>query len=175
VSEQKDYPTLIRAAATLISRFPQLYFLIVGDNQLSPEHRAHYAKIAALITDAQLTGHFIFAGFRTDVPRLLAATDISLLSTHWEGLPLVILEAMAQSKPVIATDVDGVHEAVVAGSTGLLYPHEDAVALASCITQLVDDPARRIAMGMEGRKRIEQGFSQASFSEGMLSVYDATL
>jgi glycosyltransferase involved in cell wall biosynthesis len=78
-----------------------------------------------------------FAGVRTDIPQLLADADVAVISSHYEGMPLACIEAMAAGKPLIASDVDGIHEVVA--EAGLLFPHEDANQLAVLIKQVCSD------------------------------------
>jgi glycosyltransferase involved in cell wall biosynthesis len=101
--------------------------------------------------------------------------DLFVLSTHWEGLPLVILEAMAQGLPVVATAVDGVPEAVADGETGYTVPHADPAALADALGRLLDDPVRATAMGRAGRARVERMFTVAQFESNLLRLYDQVL
>lgn len=175
VAEQKDFPTLIAAAALLRQRYPGLRFVILGDYERHPEHRVHYEFVQEHLTRLGVTDRFHFAGFRTDVNRLLGGMDLFVLSTHWEGLPLVILEAMAQGLPVVATAVDGVPEAVADGETGYTVPHAEPEALAAAIGTLLEDPARASAMGRAGRERVEKMFSVAQFEASLLKLYDQLL
>lgn len=175
VAEQKDFPTLIAAAALLRERHPGLRFVILGDYERHPEHRAHYEFVRGHLDRQGVADRFHFAGFRSDVNRLLGGMDLFVLSTHWEGLPLVILEAMAQGLPVVATAVDGVPEAVAEGETGYTVPHADPAALAAAIGRLLDDPDRAAAMGRAGRERVERQFSVAQFEANLLNLYDQLL
>lgn len=175
VAEQKDFPTLIAAAALLRQRHPYLRFVILGDYERHPEHRAHYAFVQEHLARFGVTDQFHFAGFRTDVNRLLGGMDLFVLSTHWEGLPLVILEAMSQGLPVVATAVDGVPEAVADGETGYAVPHAEPEALAAAIESLLADPARAAAMGRAGRQRVERMFSVPQFEANLLKLYDQLL
>lgn len=90
-----------------------------------------------------------FLGVRTDVPRLLAATDITVLTSDWEGLPLVVLESLAASRPVVATDVDGLRE-VLGDGAGLLVPPGDADAVAEACELLLSHPAERTRLAAAG-------------------------
>jgi glycosyltransferase involved in cell wall biosynthesis len=121
----------------------------------------------------KLGGRVVFAGYRDDVPALLAGCDVFCLPSTMEGLPLVVLEAMAQGKPVVATAVGGTPEAVVHGETGLLVPAGDADALADALDALLRDPERARRMGEAGRTRVEREFSLAASSERVLALYSA--
>lgn len=106
-----------------------------------------------------LAGRIRFLGFRDDVQSIMQAFDVFVLPSITEGLPNVILEAMASAKPVIATRVGGVPEAVIPGQTGLLVPSADAGALADAVRELIMNPSAVERMGRAGRKRAETCFS----------------
>ena len=97
----KDYFTLARAARRILQAEPQTRFLIVGDYTSAKTYREHYQGVRQVLEECCVADSFIFTGHRQDVSRLLSAFDVFVLSTHREGLPLVILEAMAQAKPVV--------------------------------------------------------------------------
>ena len=175
VEPQKDFDTLARAAARVVVARPDAHFLVVGGTDQTPEQRAHYPEVLRRVEADQIGPHITFAGFRTDVRRLLQAMDVFVLSTNWEGLPLSILEAMAESKPVIATDVDGVHEAVVHGETGLLSAHADDAALAEHILALLHDPNGARNMGEAGRRRVAARFSTERFTADIVGLYREVL
>ncbi len=135
--EQKDQPTLIKAVALL----PDNYHLqLVGTGE-----QLLIDGCKALAEELGVVSRVHFLGMRRDVPDLLSASDVVVLSSHYEGLSLSSLEGMASGRPFIASDVDGLHEIV--DGFGVLVPHEDAQALADTIRQLADDPAlsQRIA------------------------------
>jgi glycosyltransferase involved in cell wall biosynthesis len=175
VAKQKDFPTLIRAARQVLAAQPRARFLIVGDCSSEDAYRQHYAELQSLLLAEGVSGAFVFTGYRRDVPRFMNALDVFVLSTHWEGLPLVLLEAMAHAKPVIATAVDGVPEAIDHGRTGLLVPHEDVPALAGAIGRLLDDGALRTAMGAAGRTAVAERFSLDAFAANLRSLYTEAL
>ena len=115
----------------------------------------------------------VFAGYRDDVPSLLAGCDVFCLPSHAEGMPLVVLEAMAQARPVVATAVGGTPELVVDGETGLLVPPEDAEALVDALGRVLGDPDRARRMGEAGRARVEREFSLAASARRVLALYAA--
>jgi glycosyltransferase involved in cell wall biosynthesis len=114
---------------------------------------------------------FVFAGFRQDIHRLMLAADMSVLCTHFEGLPLVLIEAMAAECPCVATAVDGIPESVSDGVTGLLHDHEDAEGLAAAIARLADAPHLAHRMGANARAEAERRFSQDRFARDALALY----
>src|SRR5205085_7244813 len=95
-----------------------------------------------------------FVGFRTDLDACLAAADVAVLPSLQEGLGVAALEAMAAARPVVASRVGGLGEAVVHGETGLLVPPADPGALAAALARLIGDPALRVRLGAAGRARV---------------------
>jgi glycosyltransferase involved in cell wall biosynthesis len=149
---QKDLPTLLHAMRHVRSNINNVRLAIVGDG---PET----SKLRELCSQLALDRCVSFMGMRRDVPRILAATDIFLLATHWEATSIALLEAMAAGKPVIASNVDGVREVVVPEVTGILVQPENAGALAEAACRLLRDPALAQRMGQAGRQRVQQDFS----------------
>lgn len=171
VAPQKDFPTLIKAASIVRQRHPRARFLVAGDHDSEATYREHYAAMRALIRDYAVEDAFVFTGYRTDVRRLMIALDIFVLSTHWEGLPLVLLEAMSCRKPVVATAVDGVPEAIVGGRTGLLFAHQDAEGLAAHLIRLIEDPSFASALSCAGYQDVRERFSLDAFAASLRSLY----
>jgi glycosyltransferase involved in cell wall biosynthesis len=175
IAPAKDYPTLIRAAARICAVEPRVRFLIVGEHSGVEAYREHFEEVSRLIEEHNLSPYFIFTDFREDVQRLTAAMDVFVLSTHMEGLPLVILEAMAQSRPVVATDVGGIPEIVKDEETGLLSPHGDDERLAAHLISLLSDEEKRERLGRAGCEFVKSNFSQESFVQGMTGLYREVL
>lgn len=171
VNPQKDYRTLIRAAALLRDAHPQLRFLIVGDNARVPLNREHFKAVQAQAREAGVLDRFVFAGFRSDTDRLMLAADICVLCTHFEGLPLVIIEAMAAGLPCVATAVDGVPETLTDGETGLLHAHEDAEGLASALARLIEERELAARIGAAARAEAERRFSRQRFARDVTALY----
>ncbi|MAE64874.1 MAG: glycosyl transferase family 1 [Phycisphaeraceae bacterium] len=148
---QKGLSDLLEGAAEVRRRGVTARFLIVGDGPLR-------ADLERRARDLELSESVRFTGWRDDVPRVLAASDVFCLSSLWEQFPFVILEAMAMSLPVVATSVDGNPEAVVDGETGLLVPPRDPRSLADALVVLARDLPRAARMGRAGRRRVEERF-----------------
>ena len=115
-------------------------------------------------------------GYREDIADVLACSHIAVLPTNYgEGIPKTLLEAAACGRPIVATDVPGCREVVRHDGNGLLVPVRDARALADAIRALASDPARRAAMGAEGRRRAETEFASERINEETLRVYERAL
>jgi glycosyltransferase involved in cell wall biosynthesis len=112
-----------------------------------------------------------FLGYRADVADLLVASDVFVLASDWEGLPVSILEAMLCGLPVVATRVSGIPEAVTDGEEGWLVPPRDPARLAAAIGCLLDDPAAAIAMGRRGRQRVLRDFSLERAARATADLY----
>lgn len=143
---QKALHVLIECAAWLRPQFPDLRVLIVGEG-------AEEARLRSLIRRRDLEQAVQLLGHRKDVHEVLAALDVAVSSSDWEGSPLAVLEYMAAGKPIVATGVGGVPDLVTHGVHGLLVERGDFQALARSIAKLLRDPDRRAAMGAEGRRR----------------------
>lgn len=175
VEPHKDYATLAKAAARIVAVHPDVRFLIVGEHSRVATYREHYEEVKQMLVDNNVAPYFIFTGFRSDVSRLTSAMDIFVLSTHSEGLPLVILEAMAHAVPVVATAVDGIPEIVIDEKTGLLHSHQDDAELAIKILSLLNSEARATALGEAGRKLVEMNFTVEKFAMNMSNLYRGIL
>jgi glycosyltransferase involved in cell wall biosynthesis len=111
-----------------------------------------------------------FAGYRPAAPAELAEVDALVLPSRIEGLPVVVLEAMAHGKPVIATPVGGTAELVVHGETGIIV--HDVDELAAALRRLSDEPGEGRRMGEAGRRRVEEKFSEDAMTRRVLELYD---
>lgn len=149
--KQKDVQTFLYAISDVLREYPNLRCLIVGDGE---QRRA----LEDLSTRLVLHENVTFLGYREDAREILNLFEIFVLSSLWEGLPLVVLEAMAASKPVIATRVAGTAEAIVDGQTGILVPLRDSKRLAESIKTLLKDQRLAQKMGEAGRRRAHRHF-----------------
>lgn len=175
VAPAKDYETFIRAAGRLLARRPRTHFLIVGDTSSTPDYRAHFDLVQQLLAGAGLASHFTFTGHRDDVARLIAAMDLFVLCTHGEGLPLSLLEGMAQGKPVLATSVGGIPELIEHEKTGLLHARGDHETLAGQMEMLLGDRARAAVLGSTAREYVRTHFHVDRFAGQMVELYRSML
>lgn len=167
VRRVKGHDILIKAAALVIPRFPDILFNIAGEI-LEPDY---FAELQSLIRELDLSSHFTFAGGVTNLQEHLHAADLFVLPSRSEGFSNAIVEAMAASLPVIATDVGGNAEAVQDGITGLIVPPEDPQALAKAISRLLADPAEAKRMSAAGRESVLEKFTTAAMMKRITTVY----
>jgi starch synthase (maltosyl-transferring) len=157
---QKGVDTLLDAVEIVRKERPEARLILVGDG---PERAECESRAAGWPDSVHVLGR------RDDVPSLLALGDLLILPSRWEGMPNVVLEAMAASRAVIGTDIEGTNELVLPGATGWLVPPDDPRALASAWLDAIRDPARLRRFGHAGRIRVEAQFTP----EQVVSQYDA--
>ncbi|MBI4371810.1 MAG: glycosyltransferase [Elusimicrobia bacterium] len=162
LDRQKGFATLLAAMARL--KGSTLRCAILGDG---PDRR----RLEALIRDDGLEGSARLLGERGDMPSWLSAFDVYALPSLWEGLPNALLEAMAAGLPVVASDVDGVPEAVTGGRDGLLVPPERPELLARVLSALAADPDRRAALGAAAKASVAERFTVARMVAEYESAY----
>lgn len=168
LDRQKGLSMLVEAASSVAPQYPQLHFLLVGEG---PDR----TDLARLIRERGLAQRIHLAGWRPDIPEILAAGTALVLPSLWEGLPNVILEAMAAGLPVVATRVEGTSELVIEGRTGWLVPPQSPQELAVAIEMLLSDPARSKAMGQLGRERATSEFSWDKMADRYNDLYRSLL
>lgn len=158
----KDFETLIAAWEDL--RVSGWKIWIVGEGPLRP-------RLENIIQAKGLRHEIMLVGERYDVPTVLQASDIFVLSSRWEGMPLTIIEAMLAGLPVIATRVGGVPELVAEGTTGLLVPLRDPLALRDALAQLIVSEESRRLFGERGRQRALQQFTVERMIHRVRALY----
>ncbi len=160
---RKGHAVLLAAAAGLASAAPRLRYVFCGEGR--------QAKALAGAA-AALDGAVEMVGFRRDVAACLAAADIVALPSLQEGLGVAALEAMAAGRPVVASRVGGLAEAVVHEETGLLVPPGDPTALAAALARLARDPDLRARLGAAGHARVLARYTATRMAEGTLACYE---
>ena len=167
----KGHDVFIQAAASIVSHFPEVSFSIAGD-VLEPDY---FVELLALVRDLNLSDHFHFVGGVTDLRQHLSAADIFVLPSRSEGFSNAIIEAMAASLPVVATNVGGNSEAVKDGVSGFLVPADDPAALSAAITRLLSDPSQAKAMGAAGKILAAENFTTEVMMTRITSTYKELL
>lgn len=170
IQRSKGYPEFLAAAQRLVREFDRLRFLLVGEATRGEEAEA--AEILGLIDSYGLRDRVIVAGFRADVPRMLAAMDVFVFPSHAEAFGLALIEAMAMARPVVSSNCDGVLDIVVDGETGLLVPPRDVSELTNCIARLLRDSELRHRFGRAGRARVEAKFDIENMVDRVEEIYD---
>ena len=163
----KGYPDLLRAAALVAERRPDVRFVIVGQGPLEQELRAEHARLGLASTVTIL-------GYRSDAPRITAAADLFVLASHHEGIPVAVMEAMAAGVPVVATHVGGLAEAIDDGVSGRLVPVRRPELLAEAVVALAGDPAARRELSA-GASAAAARFSARRSATEIEAVYDRAL
>lgn len=148
----KGHLDFLDAAGEVLRKVPETRFVLVGDGRIRPE-------IERRASEPDLRGRAILLGSRPDSGEIMACADVLALASHQEGFPNVVLEAMARAKPVVATRVGGVPEAVEEGITGLLVPPRDPPAMAAALVRLIGNPGEAAEMGRRGLARVRELFS----------------
>ncbi|MDD2498496.1 MAG: glycosyltransferase family 4 protein [Desulfitobacteriaceae bacterium] len=168
LDQQKDPETLIRAIALLSQQGIDVKLDFVGDGTLRE-------TLERLTKDLGLTHLVSFLGMRSDVPKLLFDSDIFVLSTHREGLPISLLEAMAIGLPCIATAVPGTLNVIEEGISGLLVKENDPVGLSQAISFLIKNPNTASDFGREAQKRVLDKFNIRRTAREYEKVFDRAL
>src|SRR5215475_12994112 len=155
---------LIEAAHIVVQRLPDVRFVILGEGELREQ-------LERLVREYHLEKHVLLPGFRTDVLGCIKSFDLFVMSSVTEGLGTSLLDAMACSRPIVATRAGGIPEVVDDGVTGLLVPARDHQAMADAIVALLEDRPRRTAMGNAGLARVNARFTVEKMIAGTAAVY----
>ena len=164
LTEQKDYPTFLRAAAMVMAELPDVDFLVVGEG----EERAALEALAGRLGIAQ---RLRFTGLVHDVPALLRAVDVLGLTSTYEGFPNVVVEAMASGAVAVASDVGGCRELVTSQESGILVPPRAPAATAAAILRVLSDPALGRRLALAARRHIERDLAVERMAERTMAAY----
>ena len=164
LNPQKAQHLLLEAAKIVLTQMPEVDFLIVGRGKLEQSLKEQAQALG-------IADHVNFTGLRYDIPNVLAQSDVFVLSSLWEGLPVSALEAMGAARPVVLTNVGGNHELVEPGIQGLIVPPDDVPALAQALLSLLRDRSKRLDMGRAARAQVQQEFSMDTFARQYEETY----
>jgi glycosyltransferase involved in cell wall biosynthesis len=162
--DSKGNEYLVRAARLVLDERPTARFIVFGEGPLRP-------SLEALAAELGIADRFTFAGFVTDVACVLSAFDLSVFPSLWEGTPLTVFEAMAASRPIVATDADGLAEVLRHDDNALVVPRRDSTALAHAIVRLIDDGELRARLAASARRSADR-YDIATFVRKMERLYD---
>ena len=163
---QKDHFTLIRATALLAEQGLRPTVYLAGEGKSSWRQRAE-----TLARQLGVEQQVRFMGHVSNLPELLGRVKLCVLSTHYEGLGLGLIEGMASGCCGIGTDVEGVQEVLTHGETGFLVPHEDAKALADTMARLLKDPATASRVAEAGQKHVHATFDRRRMRQQYLHIF----
>lgn len=161
---EKNHPLLLRAFRTVVDHLPQARLLIVGEG-------TERELIERLIAELGLGEHVRVMGVRRDIPLILAASDLFILCSDREGLPIAVLEAMAASRPVVATAVGDLPQVVQHDQTGLLVEAKNPDDLAQAIERVLADDALARRLGEQGRRLVEKQYSLDTMIRRHIELY----
>jgi len=162
---EKGHPTLLEAWPLVLRAVPNAYLLIVGEG-------SRHADLDQQARDLRIAHRVVFTGRRDDVPAVTAALDVAVLPSYREAQGLTILEAMALSRPVVASNVGGIPEMIEDGVTGLLVPPHDAEALAAAIVRLLTDHPYADTLARAGHDLVHDRFCVELMVKALEQVYD---
>ncbi len=162
---QKNHRMFLDMAAHVLENRPATHFMVVGEGALKQDLIAYAQSLG-------VSSAVTFTGNRPDIEDVLAATDISVLTSDFEGFPNVLIEAMSVGICVVSTDYPGIDELITDGREGFVVPRNNAGAMASKICQLLDDAELRQRTGATGLKMVEGRLSPPRMAKNLMSVYD---
>lgn len=161
---QKGYEYLIKGSKAILEKFPHIKFVLIGDGELRNSLESLCQKIGVY-------NSFQFLGNQKNIPELLTQIDIFVLPSLWEGLPLVLLEAMAARKPIVATEVNGITEIIESEKEGLLIPPKDSEALSLALIRLLENDALRKTFALNSYAKVCSNFNITKMIRETENVY----
>lgn len=163
-SEEKNHAWLIDTFAEIREQRPDVHLFLIGDGELRPSVEERVATLG-------LANSVHLLGVRRDAAELVAGADLFVLPSRIEGVPGVVLEAAAQQVPAVATNVGGMAEAIVDGSTGVLVPLDDRPAFVRAVLELLANEEERQRLGCEARKLVSERFSMDATAAAFEDLY----
>jgi len=173
INPAKGYEYFVPAVKLIKDKFPNIKFLVVG-KRLETQ-KDYWQRIQALIAKFELEKDFILTGERVDIPELMNLMDVFVLPSVSESFSRAAAEAMACTKPVVATRVGGVPEVVEDGKTGILVPPKDPKAIAEAVLYLLNHPEKAKEMGLKGRQRVIELFDTEKCVQKHKELYQSVL
>ena len=170
VSQRKGHPDFLKMARLLLSELGASYFIVVGDDIV--DNGNYLKEMMSLAEQMDIRDRVHFLGFRTDVIDIINDSDLVVLPSHEEGMPLSILEVGACSKPIVAYDIPGINEVVLDGVTGYLVEEGDINRLTSVAIKLLRNKELAKQFGANARKMVEEKFSLSLYTNKIKMIYD---
>ena len=170
---QKRHDVLLRAFALVLEDFPRAVLLCVGDTQLGGA--SYRSKLRSTSVELGVDHAVRWLGVRDEIPELMAASDLVVLASDWEGLGLVLIESAMACRPVVATAVGGVPEVVISDTTGVLVPQGDHLRMGQEIRALLAGDERRTRMGTAAGEHARENFNLGLMHDATEAVYKELL
>ncbi len=164
----KNVPMFLRVARHVTAELPSTHFVVAGEGELATD-------LQTLARELGIAENVHFLGRCEDVPSLLAASDVCVLTSNAEGFANVVLEYMAAAKPIVTTDAGGVREAVLIGESGSVVASDDDAAMSREVIAYLRDPAGAKSAGLRGRQIVEEKFAPARHLSAVLALYSGDL
>jgi glycosyltransferase involved in cell wall biosynthesis len=165
LEERKGYRYFLDLAEAVLQRIPATHFVGLGAGE-------QHAALRAEVERRGLTGRVHFPGFRHDIAEVLAVLDVAVLTSLWEGLPRVLVQAAACGVPAVSFAVEGAHEVVKEGVNGWVVPVRDVPRMAERVVALLSDPQRARAMGAAGRELVTQRWTAEAMVHDIAAAYE---
>jgi glycosyltransferase involved in cell wall biosynthesis len=166
--KQKGYELFLRTAARVLAQMPTVRFLIVGDGE-------EREQLDCLAKQLRIDGSVVFAGARTDIERIIPVFSVFLLTSHYEGMPICLLESLASGIPIVSTSVGGVPEVIENGVSGFLVDSRNPDQIAGKVMQLLTDGSLREKMGKAALMAYESRFTVKEMVDQYERLYDRCL
>lgn len=160
----KGHLDLLQALVSLKRRSAQFHVFFVGEGE-------HRDEIAARSRDLKLNECVTFTGLRSDIPSIMVAIDIVVMPSHWEGLPMTLLEAMASGRAIVATSVGGIPDVITDDYNGILVPPREPAALERALNDLMQDEERRKRLGKHARATVTEKYNAAHIIKKYEALY----
>lgn len=164
LAEQKGITYMLQAMPQVIKVFPDVTLIIAGDGELKEELQREVRQL-------NIEQNVCFVGARLDIPELLQLFDVYVLPSLWEGMPMVLLEAMAAGCPVVATDVGGVPKVIDRGESGLLVKSRNPVQLGTAVVRLLSDKQLQERFVIRGLEKFDRKFSASIMTRQYEKLY----
>ncbi len=152
LAQQKGITYLLQAMPEIIRNYSDITLVVVGQGKAQDQLEEEVVRLG-------IADHVLFPGARLDIPELLQLFDLYVLPSLWEGMPMVLLEAMAAGCPIVATEVGGVAKVVDHGVNGLLVPPQNVEQLAAAVNKVLGDKQLQKQFSQQGRRKFERNFS----------------
>ena len=164
LERRKGYRFYLAVAQEIVSKYPQVKFLIVGNGSLR-------SRLEGQVREMGLEENVIFTGYRQDIADVFSIFDIKVLTSLWEGLPRVLVQAAAVGKPLVSFDVDGAWEIIDEGENGYLVPMQDTETMVEKLSLLIEDKELRERMGRSAQEKVDKAWSIESMVQQTEQVY----